>query len=174
MRPVSRIRCGNILTMVALSAVLTACSSAPAASIGPPPPLPIEAGFAEGQAQKIALATDIRWRPCPPAMPPGCQMAVLEGNPRERQLFTLRVKSDRPFRLPVHIHPAAERVTVLSGKISVGFGDKLDTSKGMTFGVGDYYVNAPGTPHYVWAEEPVVVQITGIGPWEVEYLHGQN
>lgn len=131
---------------------------------------PLEAAFAPGQTQKVTRADDTTWGPCPPSLPPGCAMAVLEGNPRTKQLFTIRIKTDQPFRMQAHTHPGAERVTVLDGTVSVGFGDALDTSEGTTFTAGDYYVNAPATAHYVWADEPVLIQITGIGPWVVEYL----
>jgi quercetin dioxygenase-like cupin family protein len=72
--------------------------------------------------------------------------------------------------MPPHSHPRAERVTVLSGTIHVGFGTSLNKSSGETFTAGDYYVNAPGAVHYVWADGPVEIQITGMGPWEIHPL----
>ncbi len=69
--------------------------------------------------------------------------------------------------MPPHNHPRAERVTVLSGHLSVGFGPTADKAAGQQFGTGDYYVNAPGAVHYVWADGPMETQITGMGPWEV-------
>ena len=69
--------------------------------------------------------------------------------------------------MPPHSHPRAERVTVISGNIHVGFGISPDRHSGEVFTAGDYYVNAPNAVHYVWADGPVEIQITGIGPWEV-------
>lgn len=87
-------------------------------------------------------------------------MAVLEGNPSSEQLYTVRLVSDAPLRLPRHRHPQNERVTVLWGKLFVDFGDEQ-----VGFSAGDYYVNRAGVAHSVWSEGPVSIQITGVGPW---------
>lgn len=72
-----------------------------------------------------------------------------------------------PWLMPRHPHPRAERVTVISGRIHVGIGKTVDKQAGQTFTTGHYYVNAPGAAYFVWADEPVEVQITGFGPWEI-------
>jgi hypothetical protein len=95
-------------------------------------------------------------------------MAVLEGDPKGPGLFTLRFRSQSPFKLPPHRHPRHERVTVLEGEIHVAFGETFDESKGQKFSKGDYYVNRSGAAHTVWTRGPVVGQITGFGPWVVE------
>ena len=94
-------------------------------------------------------------------------MAVLEGSPKSEGLFTIRVRTDQPWVMPPHSHPRAERVTVISGRIHVGRGTDVEGRQGESFTAGDYYVNAPGMVHFVWADEPVEIQITGMGPWEV-------
>ena len=63
---------------------------------------------------------------------------------------------------------------MLEGKVGVGFGDVLDKQKGKLFGPGDYYVNAPMAHHFVWTEGPVVLQITGIGPWQATFLEKEG
>lgn len=141
-------------------------AAAPATPAAPAPP-PDAGNFAEGQQQIVVRAAEAKYGPCPPAIPFECEMAVLEGNPQGSGLFTTRFRVQRPFLLQPHSHPRAERVTVLSGRISVGFGTTADKAAGTGFGAGDYYVNAPGAVHYVWADGPVEIQITGIGPWEV-------
>ncbi|MEN9580019.1 MAG: hypothetical protein RJA70_3028 [Pseudomonadota bacterium] len=128
----------------------------------------VEAPFAPGQQQIQAFADEIAYRPCPPNLPAGCEMAVLEGNPKAPGLFTLRIHSLAPFVLPPHSHPRAERVTVLTGAVHVGFGASVNRATAQKFGAGDYYVNRPSIQHYVFADEPVTIQITGIGPWVVE------
>jgi quercetin dioxygenase-like cupin family protein len=103
-------------------------------------------------------------------MPRGAKIAVLEGDPKKPAFFTMRVKLPAGARLGPHTHPADERVTVISGSIHVAFGDKFDPAAGKVFSAGAFYVNPTPMPHFIWAEEECVLQMTGIGPWSVNYL----
>jgi quercetin dioxygenase-like cupin family protein len=93
-------------------------------------------------------------------------MAVLEGDPQGEELFTVRFRVAERFVMPPHWHPRDERVTVLSGKVAVAFGEEAVRADAREFGPGDYYVNARHAVHQVWIEGPTVIQITGIGPWQ--------
>jgi quercetin dioxygenase-like cupin family protein len=115
-------------------------------------------------------AASVLFHPAPPNMPKGVELAVLEGNPRAPGIFTLRLKAPPGFLLPPHTHPVEERVTVLSGSVAVGFGTRVERTSARTFGPGAFYVNPPGAPHYVFSDEGAIVQITGVGPWQVEPL----
>lgn len=129
-----------------------------------------EAGFSAGETQIASRADEIAWVSCPPTLPAGCEMAVLEGDPKREMLFTVRFRTGSEFVMNPHWHPRNERVTILQGKIGVGFGDEIDRENVTWFGPGDYYVNAKDAHHFVLADGPAVLQITGIGPWEVNYL----
>ncbi|MGH8454198.1 MAG: cupin domain-containing protein, partial [Nevskiales bacterium] len=63
-----------------------------------------------------------------------------------------------------------ERVTVLSGRVGVGFGDQFDETRLRYFEAGGYYVNPTPAPHFVFFPVDTVVQITGIGPWQTHLL----
>lgn len=97
-------------------------------------------------------------------------MAVLEGNPREPMLFTARFRIAGGLELKPHWHPRNERVTILAGRVGVGFGDEIDRADVSWFEAGDYYVNAKGAHHFVLADGPAELQITGLGPWQVHYV----
>lgn len=116
----------------------------------------------------------VPWAEAPPSMPAGTRIAVLEGDPKAPGLFTLRLEIPAGFRLAPHWHPQDERVTVLSGSLSVGFGETFDPTKGTAFPAGSFYVNPTPLPHYVWSDGGAVIQITGLGPWEVKLLHGAS
>jgi len=103
-------------------------------------------------------------------MPKGVSIAVLEGDPTQKGVFTLRLRTPPGFSLPLHTHPTDERVTVLEGSVSVGFGAARDDSSVRTFGPGSFYVNPPGVPHYVLSEQGAVLQITAEGPWRVDLV----
>jgi quercetin dioxygenase-like cupin family protein len=129
-----------------------------------------EMKFPEGTVQHVVTAEEVPWKPCPPNLPSGCEIAVLEGNPQSSDLFTVRFRLKGELVMPPHSHPQNERVTVLSGKLSVAFGKGATRESAKTFGPGDYYVNARGAVHAVWADELSVIQITGIGPWKAEFV----
>lgn len=112
----------------------------------------------------------IPWGPGSPAMPAGTQVAVLEGDPGAQRFFTLRLKVPAGSKLAPHWHPRDERVTVLSGRVAVGFGEVVEENAVTTFGAGSFYVNPANRPHYVLFQEDSVVQVTGVGPWEVQFV----
>ena len=109
----------------------------------------------------------IPWKPGPPTLPLGSEVAVLEGDPKAPALFTMRVKLPAGARLAPHWHPRPERVTVLSGAIGIGFGDIYEPAKLRSFGPGSYYVTPPETVHFAYCLDETVVQITTEGPWEL-------
>ena len=143
-----------------LIAILAGCTQPP---IG-------DADFADGSVQQVVRAGDVPWMDCPPTLPTGCQMAVLEGSPQEADLFTVRFKVGGSFHMPPHTHPKDERVTVLTGSVAVAFGPETTREEATRFGPGDYYVNARDAVHSVWADGHTVLQITGIGPWEADFI----
>lgn len=126
--------------------------------------------FPEGVVQHAVLSEEIVWRPCPPNLPSGCEIAVLEGNPQAPNLFTVRFRLTDDFVMPAHTHPGDERVTVLKGQLAVAFGIDGSREDARQFGPGDYYVNARGAVHTVWGDELSEIQITGIGPWEARFV----
>ena len=122
--------------------------------------------FADGEVQHVVRAASTDWRPCPPTLPAGCEMAVLDGDPQGEDLFTVRFRVEDVLVMPPHWHPKDERVTVIEGKVAVAFGADSRREGATEFGPGDYYVNARHAVHVVWIEGPTVLQITGIGPWK--------
>ena len=112
----------------------------------------------------IQITTPV-WVDAPPSMPKGTKMAVLEGSPKEPGIFTLRLHVPKGAGLPLHTHPRPERVTILSGKVTVTIGGKATT-----FEAGGFYVNPPNEPHSLVFEEESVVQLTCEGPWIVELV----
>ena len=96
---------------------------------------------------------------------------LLEGNPQKEGVYTTRMKFPPHYTIPAHVHPGDERVTVLSGSINVGIGDKLDKKKATHYTAGCFYMNPAGIHHYVFTgDEGVVIQLTGMGPWGIEFI----
>ncbi|HYH05877.1 MAG TPA: cupin domain-containing protein [Thermoanaerobaculia bacterium] len=119
-------------------------------------------------AAAIAFAPEaVVWKDGPPSLPPGSQIAVLEGNPREEGMFTMRVRVPKGATLAPHWHPRDERVTILSGAVELGFGATADRAKVTRYEAGSFYVNPPRMMHYLFFPEETVMQMTGVGPWEI-------
>jgi len=129
--------------------------------------MPILAAFLLAAAIQITAPV---WKDAPPSMPPGTKIAVLEGDTKKPGLFTIRLKMKAGAMIEPHTHPRPERVTVLSGKVRVGFGTTADETKGTVFRAGGFYVNPPNEPHYVFFEEDTVLQLTCEGPWVLKFL----
>ena len=98
-------------------------------------------------------------------MPKGTKIAVLEGDTKQPGMFTVRLRVPAGSVIAPHTHPRPERVTVLSGKLTVSIGGKETT-----FGPGGFYVNPPNEPHSLSFEEESVLQLTCEGPWVLEYV----
>ena len=126
------------------------------------------AGLPEGAIQ--IHAETLPWKPAPPSLPAGAESAVLEGDPRQPGLFTLRIRVPAGSRLLPHTHPRPERITVLSGSLGLGFGKRYDQTRLKIFRAGDYYVTPPGVVHFLGFPEDTEVQITTEGPWGLDYL----
>lgn len=129
--------------------------------------------FPEGSVQHVVEAGQIQWKPCPPNLPGDCEMAVLDGSPKEADLFTVRFRVGAEFYMPPHTHPKDERVTIIQGRAYVAFGEGAVKEDARAFGPGDYYVNSRGAVHSVWSDSATILQITGIGPWEAHFVENQ-
>jgi quercetin dioxygenase-like cupin family protein len=120
---------------------------------------------------KITSPEQAKWNAAPASLPPGAQVALLEGDPSQAGDFTMRLKMPDGYRIPPHHHPKRERVTVVSGTFNVGMGDKWDDAKLAALPVGTYaYIN-PGSNHFAKASGETVIQLHGVGPWALVYAN---
>lgn len=130
---------------------------------------------AQSPTPHVMLApSDLRWTDAPASLPRGAQVAVVEGDPSAAGPFTMRFKFPANYRIPPHSHPAIEHVTVLSGTLHFGMGDRLDPAQGRPMPVGSFIVMPIGTNHYAWTNEETVIQLHGIGPWGITYVNAAD
>ena len=128
---------------------------------------------AEGKSADHGMLTpaEIAWKDGPASLPKGAKVAVLEGNPAEPGLFTIRLKFPDGYRIAPHWHPAVERVSVIGGVFQFGMGETFDQSKAKALPAGSFVFMAPKMAHYAWVEGETIVQLTGEGPWGITYLN---
>ena len=120
---------------------------------------------------KVFVSGKEGWEQGPKSLPPGAQIAVLEGDPTQEGPFVMRLRLPDGYRIPPHTHPKTERLTVISGTFNIGVGDKFDTKAGQTMPAGSFGYWEAGMKHFVWATGETVVQLHGIGPWQINYLN---
>jgi quercetin dioxygenase-like cupin family protein len=104
-------------------------------------------------------------------MPPGAQACVLYGDPTKPGLFAMRMKLPKGYRIAPHAHANTEIVTILSGFYVVGAGEMADASGATRLPADGFFVFEAGSPHYSFAEEAVVLQVNGMGPWVTNYVN---
>jgi len=115
-------------------------------------------------------SSQIKWADAP-SVGPGAKLAVLEGNPKAAAPFTMRLKLPPNTKVPVHTHPAVERVTVLSGAFHFAVGDKFEPDRTETYRPGDGFIVPAGMPMFGYTKaEETVIQLHGVGPWGMNYL----
>lgn len=132
----------------------------------------LAAGTAYGEDMKMPVnAKDIKWSPVPPAFPKGAEFAVLSGDPSKDGLYVVRMKMPAGYRIPAHNHPTDELLTVISGNLHVGMGDKFDAKKGVSLTAGAYGEAPAKMNHYAWATSPTIVQVHGRGPFAITYVN---
>lgn len=106
-----------------------------------------------------------------PSLPPGAQVAIVEGPLNEAVPFTLRLKLPANYEIPAHWHPWIEHATVISGTLNMGTGDRLDRSKTKPLPAGSIAVIQPKTNHFSWTLDETIVQVHGIGPLVIHYVN---
>lgn len=159
----------------------TTSGSAPAGSAQDKPPEPPPAATPPAPAPTNTTDSEIpgamlnldehTWKPNG-SLPKGAEMAVLEGTPPfpEGKSFTVLLKFPAKYTIPPHTHLVTERVTVLSGVLGFGHGEKYDKSKLKELTAGGIVMVPAGHAHFVTTKEATVVQLQGVGPWGIFYI----
>jgi len=103
-----------------------------------------------------------------PGFDSGMQIAVVHGDPNaETGDYTLRLKFPAGYSFPVHWHPMAEHLTVLSGTFLLGMGNTADEAAVQTYQPGAFLYIPGEHPHYGGVEGETVVQLHGQNPFKI-------
>lgn len=153
-----------------MAAVLPILLAAPAMAQAPDHTLH-DPGPEEHLLYRVA---DVEWRDAPASLERGAEVAILEGNPSEPGVFTMRIRMPDGFHISPHWHPNVERVTVVSGTFRLGSGDVLDRAATTPLEPGSYTSMPPGMRHFAIAQGETVIQLTSIGPWIINYVNPED
>src|SRR3989442_9638018 len=113
-------------------------------------------------AQAISFPPDqLKWTRNPAT---GSEIAVVMGAPRQAGPFILRVRYQPTTKAMPHSHPADVLVTVISGTLLYGEGEKFDQKKMKEYPAGSFFVIRANVPHYEAAKGVMEFQAHGTGP----------
>ena len=127
---------------------------------------------AEGSGMTIMSdGDDMQWQAAPDTLPKGMMITLLSGDPSKPGPFTLRLTMPANTVIAPHTHAQDENVTVISGDFFHGHDDVIDRAKGTKVHTGGFVFLPANHVHSLWTTgEPAVIQVTGTGPFGVQYI----
>jgi len=120
------------------------------------------------QAIKIVQAKDAPWVDAP-GMVAGVKTVLQYGDPVKGPYIIL-LKFPKDIFNPPHYHTADEAVTILSGTMVTGEGEKADEATGKVVPAGGYFIIPGKTAHWGRAKEEVILTRLGNGPRDIFYF----
>ena len=95
----------------------------------------------------------------------GISRAIIAGDNRTQGMYAYRVRFPEGSRVEPHFHPDDRIVTVISGTLQMGYGERFEEATMKALVAGSVWTEPGSQPHFVWARDrEVVIQVIGIGP----------
>ncbi|HZA38239.1 MAG TPA: cupin domain-containing protein [Candidatus Baltobacteraceae bacterium] len=135
------------------------------------PQVRLSAEDTQSADMRLYPPTTIEWKEGPASLPPGAKMALLEGDPTKEGPFVMRLQFPDGYHVPAHTHPKTERVTIISGTGYLAARDTLDRSSAKSLPAGSFGYWPAGMKHAAWFEGETVIQLHGVGPWQINYVN---
>jgi hypothetical protein len=113
---------------------------------------------------------EIKWGDAPPTLPKGAKLAVLFGDPGKPGPFVVRLKAPAGYKIPPHWHTQTENLTIISGALYLGMGDKAEAAHAHALKPAGYHYLPAKAHHYAFTKAATVIQIHGDGPFDINYI----
>ena len=110
-----------------------------------------------------------------PLTPMTGDVEILYGDPEKAgEPFVMRIRELPGTMIPLHQHPVDEHITVVSGSWWFAVGNEWDRSALKEIRAGGYAFAPSGATMYAWSPDGAVVQVHGIGPFHIHWIHGSK
>ncbi len=116
---------------------------------------------------------EMKWTAAPIILPVGAQIAVLEGDLNKIGAYIFQLRFPPNYKIPPHWFMLDNHVTVISGVLNVGNGDKFDIDKGKALPSGSFAIFRANDHVYAWVSQETIIQVSGIGPWTMQLVNPQ-
>ena len=126
------------------------------------------------ESWKLFLPAQVPWGAGFASLPPGARVAILEGDPSRDGFFTMRIEMPDGYRVAPHWHPRQERLTIISGTLMLGMGERFDEKTLKPLSPGTYSSMPPRMAHFAVARGQTVLQLSSIGPWAITYINSDD
>lgn len=130
-----------------------------------------EAQAPTGPAHILVTPSEIKWGAPPPVFEKAASFAVISGDPGKPGLYVVRLKMPAGYKIAPHWHPTAEHVTVLSGTLALGMGEKFDRAKMNDVPAGGYALLPAEMRHFAMATTATTIEVYGQGPFALTYVN---
>jgi quercetin dioxygenase-like cupin family protein len=125
---------------------------------------------AEDAFQAVPDPAKLEWADTGPPWP-NTQVAVLKGDPSKAESFVIRWRCPDNYKIPPHVHPAAEAVTVLQGTFHIGRGETFDAAALTQMKPGGFMVMPGGTAHFGICKGDTIIELHATGPWGTKMVN---
>jgi quercetin dioxygenase-like cupin family protein len=117
-------------------------------------------------------AADVKYAPIEvPGFPTGMKIAAIYGDPNATSgMYVIRLQFPAGYKFPAHWHPNAENLTVISGDLLLGMGDKEDAAKLVSYKPGTFMYIPGKMPHFGGVKGATIIQLHGEAPFKIELV----
>lgn len=127
----------------------------------------VDAGSTTGASARGVTPDSLAWR----RAAPGVELAIAEGYPGTAGTrFTMMLRFEDGSWIPPHWHNVEKVLTVISGELLLGEGDRPDAGATRRFGPGSVIVIPAERRHYEGGAGKTLVSLTAIGPFQTSMV----
>lgn len=119
----------------------------------------------------MVVPNSLKWGPSPPGLPAGAEVSVVSGDPSQAGPFVLRARVPAGYRVPPHWHPTTEHLTILTGTVALGMGEKWDEASMTTLAAGGFATMPAEMRHAFLARTAATFQVHATGPFTINYVN---
>src|SRR3984957_12711686 len=118
---------------------------------------------------------DIKLGPMPEMLGQGdrAQFALISGDLKTGP-WVIRFKFPAGYAVQPHTHDEIENVTVLSGTVNMGMGEKFDKATTTPISAGGFFSMPGNHAHYVYFTGPTIVQVHSGSPSTLHYVNSAD